>query len=194
MGPGTSTRGRTHRDRPRVGPDQLGQGARKDRGPQAVQLEGGVGLGQGAEPSRCVRHQGVRTELALEVYRLLLEVVGQAGYWSRVRRGRPAGPAGETGPGPDDLHLRGRDQRDPARHHRHDRVGHAARATSSKDGASPARSHTSEIGTARRARYPWMKCSNASPTGHGRVLTIAQEEARLLNPHASSAPSTSSSG
>ena len=60
MGAGTPARGRAHRDGSRVGPDQPGQGARKGRRAQAVELEGGVGLGQGIESRRCVGHQGVR--------------------------------------------------------------------------------------------------------------------------------------
>ena len=50
MGAGPPTRRRTRPDGSRMGPDQPGQGARENRRAQAVELEGGVGFGQGIEP------------------------------------------------------------------------------------------------------------------------------------------------
>ena len=80
MGAGTSTRGRTHDDRPRVGPDRPGQGARKGRCAQVVELEGGLGADKGLNPADASATKVYGTELALEIYRLLLDIVGQAGY------------------------------------------------------------------------------------------------------------------
>ena len=66
---------------------------------------------KGLNPADASATKVYGTELALEVYRLLLEVVGQAGYLvegspGAVLRGR----LGATGPGADDLHLRGWDE------------------------------------------------------------------------------------
>ena len=77
---------------------------------------------KGLNPADASATKVFGTEFALEAYRLLLEVVGQAGYLPEGSPGsRAAGPARAQRPEPDHLHLRRRDQRDPARHHRHDR-------------------------------------------------------------------------
>ena len=77
--------------------------------------------GKGLNPADASATKVYGTELALEVYRVLLEVVGQAGYLvegspGAVLRGRLEHQA----PEPDHLHLRRWDERNPARHHRHD--------------------------------------------------------------------------
>ena len=81
---------------------------------------------KGLNPADASATKVYGTELALDCYRLLMDVVGQAGYLAEGSPGavRP-GPARAPGSGPDHLHLRRRDQRDPARHHRHGRPGHA---------------------------------------------------------------------
>ena len=83
---------------------------------------------KGLNPADASATKVYGTELSLEVYRLLVEVVGQAGY---LPEGSPAavlqGAAGTKRPGPDHLHLRWRDERDPTGHHRHGRARHAPR-------------------------------------------------------------------
>ena len=81
---------------------------------------------KGLNPADASATKVFGTEFALEAYRLLLEIVGQAGY---LPEGSPGAvlqrPARAQLPEPDHLHLRWWDQRDPTRHHRHDRPGHA---------------------------------------------------------------------
>ena len=74
---------------------------------------------KGLNPADASATKVYGSEFALEAYRVLLEIVGQAGY---LAEGSPGGRAGRPprapGPRADDLHLRRRDQRDPAGHHR----------------------------------------------------------------------------
>ncbi len=78
---------------------------------------------KGLNPADASATKVFGTEFALEAYRLLLEIVGQAGYLARGLAGsRPQGPPRTKLPEPDHLHLRGRDQRGPAGHRRHGRV------------------------------------------------------------------------
>ena len=67
------------------------------------------------------------SELYIEVYGLLLECVGQAGYFKRGTPGaRAQGPSRAHVPLDADPHLRRRHQRDSTRHHRDRRPRHAA--------------------------------------------------------------------
>ena len=54
---------------------------------------------KGLNPADASATKVYGTELALEVYRLLLEVVGQAGTWSKGPRGRSSAAASRTRPG-----------------------------------------------------------------------------------------------
>ena len=84
---------------------------------------------KGLNPADASATKVYGTELALEVYRLLLRGGGSGRLPARrLARGRAAGPAGASRPESDHLHLRRRDQRGPARHHRHGRPGHAPRS------------------------------------------------------------------
>ncbi len=88
---------------------------------------------KGLNPADASATKVYGTELALEVYRAAARGGRPGGLPGRgLARCGAAGPAGEPGPEPDHLHLRRRDQRDPARHRRHDRPGHAPRATLSR--------------------------------------------------------------
>ena len=60
LGPGAEAGRRSPGHRPAVGADAPGPGLGQGRVPQAPQLEGGVGVRQGAEPGRRLGHQGVR--------------------------------------------------------------------------------------------------------------------------------------
>ena len=66
------------------------------------------------------------TEFYLEAFRLMMEIVGQAGYLAKgIARGRAGRPAGDVRPQPGHPDLRRRHQRDPAGPDRHLRPGHA---------------------------------------------------------------------
>ena len=92
---------------------------------------------KGLNPADASATKVYGTELALEVYRAPARG-GRSGRVSgrRVPGGGPAGPAREPGPEPDHLHLRGRDERDSARHRRHDRLGDATGAALNLAGAA----------------------------------------------------------
>ena len=82
---------------------------------------------KGLNPADASATKVYGSEFALEAYRVLLEIVGQAGYLAEgspgaVLSGRLEHRARE----PDDLHLRRGHQRDPARHHLLGRPGSAA--------------------------------------------------------------------
>jgi alkylation response protein AidB-like acyl-CoA dehydrogenase len=114
-----------------------GQGARQNRGPQTLQLEGGVGGRQGAESGRRVGDQGLRNRARTRGLQSPPRDRGSGRLpGRRVARSRSAGPARASSEGPDHFHLWGWDQRDPARHHRHGRVGHAPRSPLSFDARS----------------------------------------------------------
>jgi alkylation response protein AidB-like acyl-CoA dehydrogenase len=83
---------------------------------------------KGLNPADASATKVFGTEFALEAYRLLLEIVGQAGYLPEGSPGAVLRGRLEQGSQPDHLHLRGRDQRGPAGHHRHGRPGHAPRS------------------------------------------------------------------
>ena len=82
---------------------------------------------KGLNPADASATKVFGTEFALEAYRLLMEVVGQAGLPARgvarvrcCRAGSSSGSRSQT-----IFTFGGRHQRDPAGHHRHDRSGHA---------------------------------------------------------------------
>jgi alkylation response protein AidB-like acyl-CoA dehydrogenase len=84
-------------------------------GPQAHELEGRLGRRQGTEPGRRIGHQGLRHRRGPGG----LPPAHRGGGAGRlpdggIARRRHAGPAGAQCPRPDHLHLRGRNQRDPA--------------------------------------------------------------------------------
>ena len=114
--------------RPGVGAGEPGPGPRRARLPAPHQLEGRRPRRRRpvAEPGRRQRHQGVRHRV---LHRRLPAADGGARGPGHPAPGEPRGlprrPAGAGLPGHADPHLRGRDQRDPARPHRHVRPRHA---------------------------------------------------------------------
>ena len=80
MGPGTPARGWTHGHRPRVGPDHLARVRAKVEVLKLFNWKVAWASDKGLNPADASATKVYGTELALEVYRLLLEVVGQAGY------------------------------------------------------------------------------------------------------------------
>ena len=81
------------------------------------------GSDKGLNPAGTPATKVYGTELALNLYRMLMEVVGQAGYLAEGSAGGvSAGPPRAAGTGPDHLHLRRWDEV-RARHHLLDRAG-----------------------------------------------------------------------
>ena len=85
---------------------------------------------KGLNPADASATKVYGTELALEVYRAAPRGGRPGGLSGRRLAGSGAPrPPRAAGPQPDHLHVRGRDQRGPARHHRHDRAGDAPRSS-----------------------------------------------------------------
>ena len=130
LGRRAPTGGRTPGDRPGVGPDHLARVHARVEVLKLLNWKVAWAADKGLNPADASATKVYGSEFALEAYRLLLEVVGQAGYLAEGSPGAVLrGPARAAGPEPDHLHLRRRDQRDPARHHRHDRAGDAPRSS-----------------------------------------------------------------
>ncbi len=105
-------------DRRRVGAGAAGPGPRPRRHAQAAQLAARLG-DRDLSPADASATKVYGSEMATEVYRSLMEVVGpEAAGLRRLPRGRAARPARALLPLLAGDDLRRRHQRDPARHHR----------------------------------------------------------------------------
>ena len=121
LGAGDQEPRRPAGDRLRVGADRARPGARPGRGAHADQLEARRRRRRRRDlsPAEASATKIYGSELATEVYRSLMEIVGpNAGITGGLRRRRARRPARALLPLRAGDDLRRRHQRDPARHHR----------------------------------------------------------------------------